>query len=107
MGKKVYLVYDYEEFCGAFSSLQSAKKAVEEHLEIIRESASAQAKKLNMGDLEYELSEDKGENAWVYSFLVKSRLRGHDIHCRRPTIYKCPLDRYDSVTKRLAAIRKK
>ena len=104
--RKVYLVYDYEEFCGAFSSLLLAKKAVDEHLGIVKKYASSQAEKLNIGEVEYELRKDEGERTWVYSFLVKSKGNGMDLHCRRPTIFECQLDEYNSMTSRMLKKRK-
>lgn len=107
MAKKVYLVYDYEEFCGAYSSLLLAKKAVGEHLGLVKDYASEQAQKLNFGEVECELRRDEGERTWIYSFMVKTKGNGMDLHCRRPTIFECPLNEYDSVTRRLMEKRKK
>ncbi len=107
MQKKVYLVYDYEEFCGAYSSLSIAKKAVKEHLGAVMDLASSQAAKLELGDIALEISEDSGKKRWAFSALFKTKNNGADLHCRRPTIFECPIDEYDSVTKRLLESRRK
>jgi hypothetical protein len=101
LARKVYLVYDFEEFCGAYSSFALARKAVSEHLSHVKKYALQQAKKLEFGDLDFEVTESSGESHWSYSFLAKTKSNGLDLHCRRPTIYECPMDEYDSMTKRL------
>ncbi len=106
MAKKVFLVYDYEEFCGVYSSLLLAKKAVGEHLGLVKKYALSQAEKLDFGDLECELRKEERERTWVYSFSVKAKSNGMDLHCRRPIIYECPVDEYDSVTRRLMEKRR-
>lgn len=105
--KKVYLVYDYEEFCGAYSSLSIAKKAVKKHLGAVMDLASSQAAKLELGDLQLEVTEDSGKKRWTYLASFKTASDGQDLHCRRPTIFECPIDEYDSVTKRLLESRRK
>jgi len=105
--RKVYLVYDYEEFCGVYSSFSLAKKAVERHLGIVKDFAERQAKSRKLGELAYELRQAAGERTWVYSLLVKEKESGLDLHCRRPIIYECPLDQYDSMTKRMNELAKK
>ncbi|MCX8195062.1 MAG: hypothetical protein N3G22_03080 [Candidatus Micrarchaeota archaeon] len=102
MPKKIYLVYDYEQFCGAYSSFALAKKAVEQHLDIVLKCAQEQAEKKKMGEIQLEVAEDRGKSHWAYLASFKAVATGREVHCSRPTIFECPLDRYDSVIKRLA-----
>lgn len=101
MQKKVYLVYDYEEFCGAFSTLSIAKKAVKRHLAVVRGYAQMQAEKMELGELQLDVTEDSGRKRWSYLATFKTKNDGQDLHCRRPTIFECPMDEYDSMTKRM------
>ncbi len=101
--RKIYLVYDFEELCGVFSSLSSAKKAVAEHLSLIRKYTEEKAKKLNFGHVEFEVFEEKGEGRWIFALLAKTKNNGHDLHRRRVVIYEYNLDEYYSSMKRLAS----
>jgi len=98
---KIYLVYDFEELCGVFSTLPNAKKAVAEHLALIRKYTEEKARKLSFGHVEFEVFEEKGERRWIFALLAKTKNNGHDLHRRRVVIYEYSMDKYYSSMKRL------
>jgi hypothetical protein len=102
MGKKIYLVYDFEELCGVFSTLPLAKKAVAEHLAHIKKYTAEKAKRLGFGEVEFEVFEDEGERRWIFALLAKTVLDKRDLHRRRVAIYQYKEDEYYSSIKRLA-----
>ena len=99
--KKIYLVYDFEELCGVFSTLPLAKKAVAEHLSHIRKYTEEKSKRLGFGDVAFEVFEDSGERRWIYAMLAKTKRDGSDLHRRKVVIYEYKQDEYYSSMKRL------
>lgn len=100
--KKIYLVYDFEELCGAFSTLALAKKAVGEHLAHIRSYTEEKARRLGFGEVAFEVFEDTGERRWIYAVLARTKRDGGDLHRRKVAIYEYNRDEYYSSMKRLA-----
>jgi hypothetical protein len=102
MATKIYLVYDFEELCGVFSSLPLAKKAVAEHLSHIKKYTSEKAQRLGFGEVEFEVFEDAGERRWIFALLAKTSRDKRDLHRRRVAIYQYNQDEYYSSMKRLS-----
>lgn len=101
--KKIYLVYDFEELCGVFSSLALAREAVAEHLMHIRNYTEDRAKRLGFGKVHFEVFQDDGERRWIYALLARTSDNGSDLHRRRVVIYEYNQDEYYSSMKRLAS----
>lgn len=99
--KKIYLVYDFEELCGVFSSLANARKAVGEHLSLIRRYTEEKSRKLGFGEVSFEVFEDSGERRWIYALLAKTARDGGDLHRRKVVIYEYNQDEYYSSMKRI------
>ena len=102
MATKIYLVYDFEELCGVFSTLPLAKKAVAEHLSHIKKYTAEKSERLGFGDVEFEVFEDAGERRWIFALLAKTKSDKRDLHRRRVAIYQYNQDEYYSSMKRLA-----
>lgn len=102
MANKIYLVYDFEELCGVFSTLPLAKKAVVEHLFHIKKYTQEKSERLGFGDVEFEVFEDEGERRWIFALLAKTARDKRDLHRRRVAIYQYNQDEYYSSMKRLA-----
>ena len=102
MAKKIYLVYDFEELCGVFSTLPLARKAVAEHLAHIKKYTKEKADRLGFGEVEFEVFEDGGERRWIFALLAKTKRDKRDLHRRRVAIYQYNQDEYYSSMKRLA-----
>jgi hypothetical protein len=102
MANKIYLVYDFEELCGVFSSLPLAKKAVAEHLSHIKKYTAEKAQRLGFGEVEFEVFEDEGERRWIFALLAKTSRDKRDLHRRRVAIYQYNQDQYYSSMKRLS-----
>ena len=101
--RKIYLVYDFEELCGVFSSLALAREAVAEHLMHIRNYTEDRALKLGFCKVHFEVFQDEGERRWIYALLAKTTDNGSDLHRRRVAIYEYNQDEYYSSMKRLAS----
>jgi hypothetical protein len=101
--RKIYLVYDFEELCGVFSTLALARDAVEEHLMHIRKYTEDRAHKLGFGKVEFEVYRDDGERRWIYALLAKTAHNDADLHRRKVAIYEYNFDEYYSSMKRLVA----
>ncbi|MCX8175150.1 MAG: hypothetical protein N3E51_03010 [Candidatus Micrarchaeota archaeon] len=101
--KRIYLVYDFEELCGVFSSLPLARKAAQEHLALIRKYTEDKAKQMNFGEVEFEVYEDEGERRWLYGLVAKTKKDGADLHRRKVVIYQYEMDKYYSIMKRLVS----
>ena len=101
MQKRIYLVYDFEELCGVFSSLALAKNAVAEHLAMIRKYTEEKSRRLGFGEVAFEIYEDAGERRWIYGMLARTKKDGGDLHRRRVVIYEYNQDEYYSSVKRL------
>lgn len=99
--KKIYLVYDFEELCGIFSSLANAKLAVAEHLGMIRKYTEDKSRRLGFGEVEFEVFQDAGERRWIYALLAKTKRDNTDLHRRKVVIYEYESDKYYSSMKRL------
>ncbi len=99
---KIYLVYDFEELCGVFSTLENAKKAVAEHLAVIRKYTEQQSRRLGFGEVSFEVFQDQGERRWIYAMLARTKKDGGDLHRRKVAIYEYKQDEYYSSMKRLA-----
>ena len=99
--KRIYLVYDFEELCGVFSSLALAKKAVAQHLSHIRKYTEDKSRRLGFGEVDFEVFEDSGERRWIYAMLAKTKRDGGDLHRRKVVIYEYMQDEYYSSMKRL------
>ncbi|MEM4634176.1 MAG: hypothetical protein QW275_03415 [Candidatus Anstonellaceae archaeon] len=106
MPKKIYLVYDFEELCGVFSTFSKAKQAVHEHIFYIKKYTQDKAKKLNLGEADFEIYEDNGERRWIYALVAKSKNNGHDLHMRKIAIYEYEQDKYYSSIKHLVDQKK-
>ena len=106
MATKIYLVYDFEELCGVFSTLALAKKAVAEHLSHIKRYTAEKSERLGFGDVEFEVFEDEGERRWIFALLAKTKRDKRDLHRRRVAIYQYNQDEYYSSMKRLAEQKK-
>ena len=102
MATKIYLVYDFEELCGVFSSLALARKAVAEHLAHIKKYTQEKSGRLGFGDVEFEVFEDEGERRWIFALLAKTKSDKRDLHRRRVAIYQYNQDEYYSSMKRLS-----
>ena len=102
MATKIYLVYDFEELCGVFTSLPLARKAVAEHLAHIKKYTQEKSARLGFGDVEFEVFEDEGERRWIFALLAKTKSDKRDLHRRRVAIYQYNQDEYYSSIKRLA-----
>ncbi|MFA6214145.1 MAG: hypothetical protein WC717_02600 [Candidatus Micrarchaeia archaeon] len=102
MAKKIYLVYDFEELCGVFTTLPLARRAVAEHLAHIKKYTKEKAGRLGFGDVEFEVFEDCGERRWIFALLARTRRDRRDLHRRRVAIYQYNQDEYYSSMKRLA-----
>ena len=102
MATKIYLVYDFEELCGVFSSLALARKAVAEHLSHIKKYTQEKSGRLGFGEVEFEVFEDEGERRWIFALLAKTKSDKRDLHRRRVAIYQYNQDEYYSSMKRLA-----
>ena len=100
--KKIYLVYDFEELCGVFSSLANARRAVAEHLALVRKYTEEKSRRLGFGEVSFEVFEDAGERRWIYAMLAKTKRDGGDLHRRKVAIYEYNRDEYYSSMKRLA-----
>lgn len=98
---KIYLVYDFEELCGVFSSLENARKAVAEHLSFIRRYTEQQSRRLGFGEVTFEVFQDEGERRWIYGMLARTKKDGGDLHRRKVVIYEYNKDEYYSSMKRL------
>lgn len=100
MNKKIFLVYDFEELCGAFSTLPLAKKAVAQHLGLIKHYSKTKAEKMGFGELDFEVYERAAKKSWVYALLVKTKRDNVDLHRRKIAIYELALDEYSSLLKK-------
>jgi hypothetical protein len=100
LAKKIYLVYDFEELCGAFSSLERAKKAVAQHLGLIKHYSKKKAEGMGFGDLDFEVYERSAHKSWIYALLVKTKKDNRDLHRRKIAIYELALDEYNSLIKK-------
>jgi hypothetical protein len=98
---KIYLVYDFEELCGVFSSLANAKRAVAEHLSYIKKYTEEKSRRLGFGEVDFEVFEDPGERRWIYALLARTKSNGGDLHRRKVVIYEYKQDEYYSSMKRL------
>ena len=98
--KKIYLVYDFEELCGVFSSLAGAKAAVAEHLALVKGYTEKKARQMKFGELDFEVWQDEGERRWIYGMVAKTRHDGQDLHRRKVVIYQYNMDQYYSMMKR-------
>lgn len=96
----IYLVYDFEELCGVFSSLPRAREAAEEHLALVRSYTEKKAKQMKFGEVQFEVYRDDGERRWIYALLAKTKHNGADLHRRKVVIYEYNLDQYYSMMKR-------
>ena len=94
--KKIYLVYDFEELCGVFSSLANARRAVAEHLALVRKYPEEKSRRLGFGEVSFEVFEDAGERRWIYAMLAKTKKDGGDLHRRKVAIYEYNSDEYYS-----------
>ncbi|MCL6089303.1 MAG: hypothetical protein M1530_04055 [Candidatus Marsarchaeota archaeon] len=99
---KIYLVYDFEELCGVFSSLSNARRAVAEHLALIRKYTEEKSRRLGFGEVTFEVFQDQGERRWIYAMLARTKKDGADLHRRKVVIYEYRQDQYYSSMKRLA-----
>lgn len=106
MATKIYLVYDFEELCGVFSSLPLARRAVAEHLSHIKKYTEEKSARLGFGDVEFEVFEDEGERRWIFALLARTARDKRDLHRRRVAIYQYNQDEYYSSMKRLAEQKK-
>jgi hypothetical protein len=102
MTSKIYLVYDFEELCGVFSSLALARRAVAEHLAHIKRYTQEKSGRLGFGEVEFEVYEEHGERRWIFALLAKTARDKRDLHRRRVAIYQYNQDEYYSSMKRLA-----
>ena len=98
----IYLVYDFEELCGVFSSLPRAREAAEEHLALVRSYTEKKAKQMKFGSVEFEVYRDEGERRWLYAMVAKTKKDGADLHRRKVVIYQYNMDEYYSMMKRFA-----
>lgn len=96
----IYLVYDFEELCGVFSSLPRAREAAEEHLALVRNYTVRKAKQMKFGDVQFEIYRDEGERRWLYAMVAKTKKDGADLHRRKVVIYQYNMDEYYSMMKR-------
>ena len=96
----IYLVYDFEELCGVFSSLPLAREAAEQHLALVRSYTEKKAKQMKFGDVEFEVYRDDGERRWLYAMVAKTAKDGADLHRRKVVIYQYNMDQYYSMLKR-------
>ena len=99
---KIYLVYDFEELCGVFSSLPRAREAAEEHLALVRSYTVRKAKQMKFGDVQFEVYRDDGDRRWLYAMVAKTARDGADLHRRKVVIYQYNMDEYYSMMKRFA-----
>lgn len=99
---KVYLVYDFEELCGVFSSLPLAREAAEEHLSLVRSYTVKKARQMKFGEVNFEVYRDDGERRWLYALVAKTRKDGGDLHRRKVVIYEYNMDQYYSMMKRFS-----
>ena len=106
MATKIYLVYDFEELCGVFSTLALARKAVAEHLAHIKKYTQEKSGRLGFGEVEFEVFEDEGERRWIFALLARTSRDKRDLHRRRVAIYQYNQDEYYSSMKRLAEQKK-
>ena len=97
---KIYLVYDFEELCGVFSSLPLAREAAEEHLELVKDYTVKKARQMKFGEVAFEVYRDEGERRWLYALVAKTKHNGADLHRRKVVIYQYNLDQYYSMMKR-------
>ena len=100
MQSSIYLVYDFEELCGVFSTLELAKKAVAEHLGLIKHYSKSKAKKMGLGEISFEVYERAANRSWVYALLVKTKKNDQDLHRRKIAIYELRLNEYNSLLKK-------
>lgn len=100
MASKIYLVYDFEELCGVFTDLELAKKAVAEHLGLIKHYSKSKAKKMGFGEIDFEVYERAANKSWVYALLVKTKKDNRDLHRRKIAIYELNLNEYNSLLKK-------
>lgn len=98
----IYLVYDFEELCGVFSSLPRAREAAEEHLSLVRSYTVKKARQMKFGEVNFEVYRDDGERRWLYALVAKTRKDGRDLHRRKVVIYKYNMDQYYSMMKRFS-----
>ena len=96
----IYLVYDFEELCGVFSSLPRAREAAEEHLALVRSYTEKKARQMKFGDVEFEVYMDEGERRWLYAMVARTKHNNADLHRRKVVIYQYNLDEYYSLMKR-------
>ena len=96
----IYLVYDFEELCGVFSSLPRAREAAEEHLSLVRSYTEKKAKQMKFGDVDFEVYRDDGERRWLYAMVARTKKDGQDLHRRKVVIYQYNMDQYYSLMKR-------
>ncbi|MEM4554874.1 MAG: hypothetical protein QXT25_03435 [Candidatus Anstonellaceae archaeon] len=99
--KRVYLMYDFDELCGVFSSLALAKKAASQHLLHIKNYVQKKASQLGFGEVDFEVFEAKSGEKHIYAVLAKAK-NGKDLHRRKIVICGRQQDSYDSTIKRLA-----
>lgn len=97
---KIYLVYDFEELCGVFSSLERAREAVGEHLALVKKYTEKKAKQMNFGEVAFEIFRDEGERRWLYALVAKTKHNNADLHRRKVVIYQYNMDEYYSMMKR-------
>ncbi|VVC00020.1 Uncharacterised protein [uncultured archaeon] len=98
--KRIYLVYDFEELCGIFSSLANARRAVDEHLSLVKSYTEKKAKQMKFGEVAFEIFRDDGERRWLYALVAKTKHNGADLHRRKVVIYQYNMDEYYSMMKR-------
>ncbi|MEM4348357.1 MAG: hypothetical protein QXN37_02195 [Candidatus Anstonellaceae archaeon] len=99
--KMIYLMYDFDELCGVFSSLDLAKKAVDQHLLHIKNYVQRKSLQLGFGEVDFEIFEEKSENKHIYAVLAKAK-NGKDVHRRKIVVFGRQQDTYDSTIKRLS-----
>ena len=98
----IYLVYDFEELCGIFSSLPRASEAAEEHLALVRSYTEKKARQMKFGEVDFEVYRDDGERRWLYAMVARTKKDGADLHRRKIVIYQYNMDQYYSMMKRFA-----
>ncbi|MCX6773166.1 MAG: hypothetical protein NTV88_05370 [Candidatus Micrarchaeota archaeon] len=96
----IYLVYDFEELCGVFSTLPLAREAAEEHLALVKNYTVKKAKQMKFGDVTFEVYRDDGERRWLYAMVAKTKHNNADLHRRKVVIYQYNMDQYYSMMKR-------
>jgi hypothetical protein len=97
--KKIYLLYDFEELCGCFTTLEGAKKAAFEHISYLKQYILETSKRLGFENIEFEIYQDQGERRWLFGLLAKAN--GSDLHRRKIVIFEYLQNQYYSSIKRL------